>query len=168
ASPDDGGHGAEAAGSIGLAVSPSAVQRRLGEAVRMHAKVRGLHTIKDLAGLAGEPINRMRKLASDNPDDQRAPSAAELLSLCAVMGPAETSLILSLIGMSAADEEDLEVDPLGKMAADLMGEVATLARVASDGKVNPHEVNMTEEATDAIIESALKFKAAARQAKGRG
>jgi hypothetical protein len=150
-----------------LLVSPEALSRRLADSVRLHCKVRRLRTIGELAAEAGLPVKRLQKLIDNDPLERRAPSAAEILSLWAVMGANSANSALSLIGMKAEDEDAGGGETLGKMAADIVQSASSLVLVASDGRVNPHEVTMTEEAADAMIENCQRFKAAARRARER-
>ena len=87
------------------------------------------------------------------------------------LGAAAASAGLEIIGMTAESAE-MEAAHLGRMVCSLIKSAGDLAQVASDGRVNADEINITEAAADDIIEKALRFKAEARRARirigGRG
>lgn len=160
---DCAGETPESAGNI-LLISHDAAMDDLRALVRARCLDDRRPSLKQLAGLSGVKLSRLRKLVENDPLERRGLNLGEVLSIWRVLGEDAVSLCLDRIGMRAESVEG-EAERLSHAAAEMVGAGADLVKIAADGDIDADEADEAIAASDRAIMQAVALRAAAVKAK---
>lgn len=119
-------------------------------------------TVESLAAQSGVSVSAIRSYMRN--DGAKVPSLDRALSLAVVLGKRAVNALLNLIGYSAAPLDEPEPSCPMRIVAEGMGHIATIAKAASDGRIDHTEEPETTQAADMLIATVLPLSSAGKAA----